>query len=141
MKVRSRKDVKIMDSIIAECEKKSDERLIISSTKMGKSRQIVESPGSKTDDEGDIASLVVSSVHESFQADTFEDLDNQVKKYLEGKELVTISCWHDGKRHYCMLAATANLGASKEVLINGTAYRYLSKGNVSKDGQMMVQCY
>lgn len=90
----------------------------------------------------------ISSVQYSFSANTFEELDKMVKGCLEDKELVTITCWHDGKQHHCMLGAKAvdemgpgSVGEGKEVLVNGTPYRYRGQATVSKDGQMILQCY
>ena len=86
-----------------------------------------------------------NNIQYSFEANTFEDLDKQVKEYLVDKELITITCWHDGKKHYCMLGAkditSPPVESGQEVLVNGTAYRYRGQGTVSKDGQMILQCY
>ena len=83
----------------------------------------------------------VGPVFKSLKADTHEELDAKVQAWLaEGnKRIVTISCYHDGKYHYAMLGA--NPSEVPEVLINGQPYRYRGQAMVSKDGQMMVQCY
>ena len=105
---------------------------------------LLERADSKTSDKNGLVNmplLALGSVHQSFKASSFDDLDKQVKAYLEGKELTTITCWHDGKRHYCMLAATEAPAEKAEVLINGTPYRYRGQATVTGDHLMMTQCY
>lgn len=72
----------------------------------------------------------------SFEAATFEELNQKVEKHLRNKRLVTISCWYDGKKHYAMLSTSTG-----EVLINGEKFHYGGQAMVSKDGQMICQCY
>jgi len=82
------------------------------------------------------ANINESDSFKSFQAESFEELNQKVEKHLKNRRLVTISCWHDGKRHYAMLST--NTG---EVVINGEKFHYGGQAMVNKDGQMICQCY
>jgi hypothetical protein len=139
--VRSRRVV-VMEEVVAEDKAEAQAAAV----------KKMDSKVSETDQKGGVGDRVLMEIpgmgaqHFSFQGKTFAELDKQVKDCLSDKELVTITCWHDGKMHNCMLGAkvpgsNAPVESGQEVLVNGTAYRYRGQASLSKDGQMILQCY
>lgn len=96
---------------------------------------------SRTRSSGKKVNEIAGSQYKSFSADTFEELDQQIRTYISDgpKVIAHISCYFDGRKHNCMLETT--FAAGSKLMIDGDHFEYCGEALINECGEMMIQCY